>query len=124
MRTLVGEHDERAVRAAARTLEEQLNHRATAVRTLSLRVREDMSRDELAAILHTNEFPPPDFDHGLAFLARGGEVLASTGDPSLWEGFDPSADPDLKTQLTRDVPPTFIQGAMTTGQEEERWRKN
>ena len=37
MRSLVGERDERATRAAAAAITEQLNHRASAIRSLALR---------------------------------------------------------------------------------------
>ena len=109
MRALVSERDERAVRAAAQTLNEQLNHRATAIRTLALRVREEMETSDLKVILETNQFPPPEFDLGLAFLARGGAVLTFTGDPALWENFDAASDSEMKSLFSRDAPPTFVQ---------------
>ncbi|MCJ7658213.1 MAG: histidine kinase [Anaerolineales bacterium] len=82
MRSLVGERDERAARTAAVALSEQLNHRAAAVRGLALRASDDIPLDE---ILTSSKFLNPDFDLGMAFYSPQGELLASSGDTSLWE---------------------------------------
>ncbi len=76
MRTLVGERDERAVRTAASVLTEQVNHRAAAVRSLSLRAADGVSPDD---ILLSSDFLLPDFDAGLAFFSPEGGLLASAG---------------------------------------------
>jgi hypothetical protein len=88
MRRLVGERDERAARAAASALREQLNHRAAAIHGLALRAGPNTSPSKLTAILRESDFLLPDFDEGMAFLASNGEVLAYTGDPELWESSD------------------------------------
>ncbi len=73
MRSLVGERDERAVRAAAAAIREQLNHRSAAVRGLSLRVAgtdtPQMALDEVAFLLH-------DFEGGFAVFGEDGHPLA------------------------------------------------
>ncbi|MFV1950086.1 MAG: hypothetical protein ACC633_09200 [Anaerolineales bacterium] len=81
MRTLVGERDERAVRTAASALAEQLDHRAAAVRNLSLRAADGIPLDD---ILLSSSFLLPDFDAGLAFFSPEGQLLAHTGDDLLW----------------------------------------
>ena len=70
MRTLVGERDERAARTAASAMNEQLNHRAAAVRGLALRAADQV---DPGGILSTSDFLQPDFDYGLAFFTPDGE---------------------------------------------------
>jgi signal transduction histidine kinase len=82
MRALVGERDERAARTATSALEEQLNHRAAAVHSLALRAADNSPLDE---ILSSSDFLLPDFDAGLAFFTRQGELLAANGEASLWD---------------------------------------
>ncbi len=69
MRGLVAERDERAVRAAAATLEEQIVHRKTAVLALALRVRPETPLEELPRILESSPLPAPDFDLGFSYPA-------------------------------------------------------
>lgn len=107
MRTMVGERDVRAVRAAASALSEQLNHRAKAIHGLSLLAGEIFTEESLAAVLANSEYLLPDFDFGLAFFARGGKLLAASGDTAFWQMLDLSLPP-LQEALTRDVPPTFL----------------
>ncbi len=108
MRTLVAERDERAVRAATRTLAEQIDHRTHAVWTLALQVDMDVDPEALSGILETAGSPSPNFEYGVAFLQRGGTVIVSSGAPRFWGAFDPDIDPELEIALERDVPPTHI----------------
>lgn len=82
MRTMVGERDERAVRAAAATITEQLNHRAAAVRSLVLQASTNDSPEH--ALTDAISFLP-DFDGGLALYASDGSFLAATNDPTIWQ---------------------------------------
>lgn len=82
MRTMVGERDERAARAAAAAIMEQLNHRAAAVGTLALQASTSHSPEH--ALNDTISFLP-DFDGGLALYAADGSFLAATNDPALWQ---------------------------------------
>jgi signal transduction histidine kinase len=86
MRTLVGERDERAARTAASAMNEQLNHRAAAVRGLGLRAADQV---DPGSILPTSDFLGPDFDYGLAFFTYEGELLTHTGDEVLWVNLPP-----------------------------------
>ena len=86
MRTLVGERDERATRTAATALNEQLNHRAAAVRGLAHRA---VDQADLGEILATSDFLQPDFDFGLAFFSPQDELLTFKGDQSLWANLPP-----------------------------------
>ncbi len=73
MRNMVGERDERAIRAAAAAISEQLNHRHSAIRSLALQV----------AVTH-------DPEHALAdatfyyLILRGGS-LYNSGDPLSYQ---------------------------------------
>lgn len=82
MRTLVGERDERAARAAAAAVTEQLNHRAAAVRGLALRAAADQDYDQILADI---SFLQSDFDGGLALLAANGTLLAATNAFQMWQ---------------------------------------
>ncbi|MEX2161554.1 MAG: histidine kinase [Anaerolineales bacterium] len=106
MRTLVGERDQLAIRAAANALAEQLAHRSTTLQSLALRVVETDDFDE---ILASSSFLLSDFDAGLAVFSREGTLLASSNQPSLWEQFHEGGDselgPHLDNTLTR---PQFL----------------
>jgi two-component system sensor histidine kinase UhpB len=82
MRTLVGERDERAVRAAASSITEQLNHRASAIRSLSLRVADIQ---DPVHVLADAAFLLPDFGGGIAFYGVDGVLLATSNDKLSWE---------------------------------------
>ncbi|GMR10818.1 MAG: hypothetical protein BMS9Abin28_1642 [Anaerolineae bacterium] len=82
MRQLVAERDERATRAAASALSQQLRHRGFAIRGLTARAQQASPND----ILQDSLFLEGEFDQGMAILDRSGTVLASSIEPSVWEG--------------------------------------
>ncbi len=82
MRLLVAERDERAVRAAAAALAEQLNHRAAAIQGLALH---STVSDSPERALAEYQFLLPDFDGGLAVFAADGTLLASSNPPDTWQ---------------------------------------
>lgn len=82
MRTLVGERDERATRAAAAAITEQLNHRASAIRSLALRAADN---NDLDHVLTDVAFILPDFEGGLAIYDAGGRLLVTTNAPDIWQ---------------------------------------
>jgi signal transduction histidine kinase len=81
MRDLVGERDERAARAAAAALGEQLSHRGMVVRGLALRAA--AAGDAGHALADMGPFLP-DFDGGLALFAPDGALLDAAG-PADWQ---------------------------------------
>jgi signal transduction histidine kinase len=83
MRTLVGERDERAARAAATAITEQLNHRAATVHSLALQAN---ATGDPAGTLNDATAFLPDFERGLAFFDANGELLAATNPPDVWQG--------------------------------------
>ena len=85
MRVLVGERDERAARAAAAAITEQLSHRAAAIRGLALYAeRATSTSPSYAHILTDYAFLLPDFDGGLLLMAADGAFLAASSSPDLW----------------------------------------
>lgn len=83
MRVLVGERDERAVRAASAAVTEQLNHRSAAMRGLALHLVEAASPDQALA---DYAFLDSDFDGGLALFAANGTLLAASPSSEVWLG--------------------------------------
>lgn len=81
MRQLVAERDERAVRATAATIGEQLNHRLSAVRALALRAEDGA---EPRQILSELPFFLSDFDAGIVFLSPQGEPLDWSANYLSW----------------------------------------
>lgn len=82
MRQLVAQRDERAVRAAASALTEQLKHREAAIRSLALRAVTDSSLDH---ILTDAVFLLADFDGGIAIFDDDLQLLASSNETPYWE---------------------------------------
>jgi signal transduction histidine kinase len=82
MRQLVAERDERAVRAAAEAISEQLHHRDAAIFGLSKRLEDGIPA---SVIIEQSEFLYPDFDAGLGVFDEGGKLLAATTPDQEWE---------------------------------------
>lgn len=85
MRQMVGERDERATRAAAAAIEEQLRRRTDALQSLALHTRHVAPTQALADSAAFRE----DFI-GLAILAPDGTLLAAD-EPDLWKELLPQA---------------------------------
>lgn len=88
MRTLVGERDVRAARAAASALEQQLNHQSAAVLGFTLRSGASSTPDELSEILRESNYLLDDFDKGLAFYRKGEGLIAQAGAESFWSSLN------------------------------------
>lgn len=82
MRTLVGERDERAARAAATAITEQLNHRQSAIRSLALQAA---NASAPAHALADAAFLLPDFEGGMALFAADGTFLAAANGSQFWQ---------------------------------------
>lgn len=82
MRDLVGARDERATRAAAAAIGEQLNRREIAIAILA---RQAAGETQPEQVLSGDSPLLPLFDGGLAFFAADGTVLA-TGAGTTWAG--------------------------------------
>lgn len=110
MRSLVGERDERATRAAATAITEQLNHRAAAVHSLALQAA--ATGDPEHTLNDATSFLP-DFEGGLAFFDTDGKLLVATNAADIWDGrvvsqrlaeSDLAYDPRNEAQFV----PTFV----------------
>jgi signal transduction histidine kinase len=109
MRTLVGERDERATRAAAAAITEQLNHRASAIRSLALRVADN---NDLDHVLTDAAFILPDFEGGLAIYDEAGGLVAATNASGVWQTLEidrrlTAAESSLSPQGTAQFWATF-----------------
>jgi signal transduction histidine kinase len=80
MRALVGERDERAVQAAAAALASELHHRAASISHLVALAESSKEGTSIPA----EEDLAADFDGGLAYLDRDGQLIASTSTPGPW----------------------------------------
>jgi signal transduction histidine kinase len=107
MRTLVGERDRRAARAAASTLTEQLNHRASAIQGLALRASPDYTDVSPKAIIESADYLVSDFDRGFGLFLPDGTMLAATGAVTRWDGVDAPHQTVIRNALTRDGSPSY-----------------
>jgi signal transduction histidine kinase len=82
MRSMVGERDQRATRAAASAISEQLNYRVAAVRNLVLQATMAETPEHA---LNDLSFILPDFDGGMAVFDQSGALLTSTNSADIWE---------------------------------------
>jgi signal transduction histidine kinase len=87
----VGERDERATRAAASAITEQLNHRSAAMRSLALRASDTQDAEHVLADI---VFLLPDFDGGIALFDADGRLQATSNATATWEL---TAVPDFTT---------------------------
>lgn len=97
MRQLIGERDERAARAAASALSEQLEHRAVAAHSLALRAA-DLGSPEHALV--DALYLLPDFDGGIA-LFDDSVLMASSNEEPTWE--QTIAREQLAKPVARDI---------------------
>src|SRR5512140_3284067 len=80
MRALVGERDERAVQSAAAALASELHHRAASITSLTALAERS---DDLASIPVSRDLAS-DFDGGLAYFRKDGQIFASKQSATLW----------------------------------------
>lgn len=95
MRTMVGERDERATRAAAAAITEQINHRLMAIRSVALQAANAATGPEHA--LADAAYLQPDFEGGIAFFAADGTIIAASNSSETWLA-------RTVTDLLRDLP--------------------
>lgn len=82
MRAMVGERDERATRAAAAAITEQLSHRRAAIRSLALQAA---AANDPQHALADAAFMAPDFEGGMALFAANGALLVAAGGAEIWQ---------------------------------------
>jgi len=84
MRALVGERDERAIHSAAAAVGAELHHRGTILTSLALFINsaEDLSLESLTI---ADEDLKVDFDGGLAYFDKEGNLLTTTHQIGPWD---------------------------------------
>ena len=105
MRTLVGQRDVRAVKAAAHALTDQLNQRIDEIHMLAASFSGEATSQEAFALLKKDEFLSANFDQGLAFISMDGQVLASTGKNQDWHNLATGIGSSSKNILDPTAPP-------------------
>jgi signal transduction histidine kinase len=108
MRSLVGQRDARAARAAASALQQQFHHRSAAIHGLALRAEPDPSPQTLQQVLRESDFLLKDFNAGMAFLDTDGAVTASIGDGQIWGSLKFETQPELRSMMAGETPPGFL----------------
>ena len=82
MRLMVGERDERATRAAAAAITEQIHHRQSAIRSVALQAASGVGLEHALA---DAAFLLPDFEGGVALFTTGGTLLAASNGLETWQ---------------------------------------
>jgi len=102
MREMVGEHDERAVRAASSAIQSEIQHRMSAIQGLAARAVSSRPED-LNQVIANSAYLQQDFDGGLAFFSQDGRLLASQGDPTFWQYLASGKEPALANLLPQEA---------------------
>jgi signal transduction histidine kinase len=82
MRSLVGDRDLRAVRAAASSLDHELSHRAS---TIQVEARSLNGKADFSGLILSPQEVATDFDGGLVLFTTGGKVVESTNPGIDWQ---------------------------------------
>ncbi|MCA9872876.1 MAG: hypothetical protein KC441_04460 [Anaerolineales bacterium] len=82
MRTMVGERDERATRAAATAISEQLNHRQSAIRSVALQAANAVGPEHALA---DAAYLLPNFTGGIAIFTADGDLLTASNGLEIWQ---------------------------------------
>ncbi len=114
MRTLVGERDERAVRTAAAALEEQINHRGYAIRSLAV-LGDQAAAGELQAVFPSLDFLASEFDGGLAFFRPDGALAATGSSSSLLSSIAPQVASLVQAGFVRPDAPFVFKVMLSAG---------
>ena len=107
MRSMVGERDERAVRAAASAIESEINHRMDILRGLALLPTDD-SKTNLTGALTDSSYLLDDFDFGLAFISQDRKLLAYSGKENFWNAVPSQINLSHLTTLNVDGKPVVL----------------
>ncbi len=83
MRSMVGERDERATRAAAAAITEQINHRLSAIRSVALQAANGAAGPDHA--LADAAYLLPGFEGGIALFAADNTLIAASNGPEIWQ---------------------------------------
>ncbi len=105
MRTLVGQRDERAVKAAAHALTDQLDQRVVEIQLLASMTPAGASPQALSDLLKNDDFLLSGFDQGIAFMTADDQILAANGNVETWKNLDLRQAPGLNNLFNPATPP-------------------
>jgi len=111
---MVGERDERAVRASASAIDSEIKHRLNTIRGLALHAS-DGSRDSLSRALTDSQYLLDEFNLGLAFFSLDGSLLAYEGDEQFWQSVPTPTRTENVTTLFADDQPILLVSYVTEG---------
>lgn len=104
MRNMVGERDERAVRASANAIDSEIKHRLNTIRGLALLTRNGSS-ESLSRALTDSQYLLDEFNLGLAFFSLDGGLLTYEGDERFWQSVPtPTRTENVTTLFVDDQP--------------------
>ncbi|MCE1254308.1 MAG: cache domain-containing protein [Anaerolineae bacterium] len=103
MRSLIGDRDLRAVRAAAGSIELEIMHRST---TIQLLARSSSANENLEQLLITPEELAANFDGGLALFDINGNILSNSTNLINWSEIK-SKQPAFISSMTHSNSPVF-----------------
>jgi signal transduction histidine kinase len=83
MRSLVGDRDLRAVRAAASSLDHELSHRAS---TIQVEARSLNGKSDFSSLILSPQEVAAVFDQGLALFTADGKLMETTNSAIDWQG--------------------------------------
>ena len=107
MRTLVGQRDERAVKAAAHALTDQLNQRVVEIQMLASSASGETSPQDISNLLKDESFLLSGFNRGLVFLTPDGRILGSNGNIKSWKALVTQPGTGLDEILNPQNPPAL-----------------
>lgn len=94
MRSMVGERDKRSVQASANAIETELRHRVDTIQTLALLARPASASPSPNpdTILSEAKYLTENFDAGVAFFDKNGDLRASVGAQTFWRSLPEKAE--------------------------------
>jgi two-component system sensor histidine kinase UhpB len=96
---MVGERDERATRATAAAISEQINHRRSAIRSVVLQAA---NKNGSEYTLEDASYLLPDFEGGIALFSVEGELLAVSNNLDFWQSAVPERVRELPAIANND----------------------
>jgi len=106
MRAMVGERDERAVRASAAIIQSEIQRRADFVRGLAVFTEQDNILEQTRRQVETNSAL---FEYGLALYPLEGKAQVISGDAAFWQSISPDMQMSpISTMLVAEKPVVLV----------------
>ncbi len=104
MRSLVGDRDLRAVRAAASSLDHEISHRAS---TIQVEARSLNGKTDFSGLILSPQEVASVFDRGLILFTAGGEVVEATNSSIDWQAVSAQLPGYMQRILQNKGQPVF-----------------